>query len=342
LTPNQHSKIQRNYNLRALNCLAIPALAQYFWQCETKGEVLEAIAWANENNLKINVLGGGSNIICQDSVQGLTLLPNLSGINVENETSTQAFVRVACGVNWHQFVKWSLENCFFGLENLALIPGLVGAAPIQNIGAYGVEVCQFIEEVVAVNLNTGEEKIFSSAACQFAYRDSVFKGPENGKYLIVSVLFRFPVNVEPNTAYLALNTYLKQNSLSATPRNIFEAVCSIRSSKLPDPTDIPNVGSFFKNPVVSIEDYENLLKEFPDIVSYPAPGGKKLAAAWLIDRAGWKGREIDGVRIHPQQALVLTNPGRRSAEAVLTVAQKIQTSISDTFGVELEVEPQLF
>jgi UDP-N-acetylmuramate dehydrogenase len=263
---------------------------------------------------------------------------------VVDENEEFVWLKVAAGENWHQLVVFSLDNALYGLENLSLIPGSVGAAPIQNIGAYGVEIKELVAELSALNIRSGLSVTFTNESCQFGYRDSIFKQSLKDQYVITSVTFRLRKQPHLNLTYPALRAALA-NTLEAdiTPQQVSAAVIDIRQTKLPDPAVIPNVGSFFKNPVISQQQFDALKAENPTIVSYPSAANQvKLAAGWLIDQAGWKGREVGGAAVHEQQALVLTNPRKSSGQAVLALADLIKQSVFEQFGVMLEMEPRIY
>ena len=342
-------KIAQYTDLQPYNTLAVPAHAEYFVEINRLEHVQDALQWAKAKGCLLRIIGGGSNIIFQPQVGGLTLRMQLLGREIISRSPHTVILSVGAGENWHELVVWCLEQGFFGLENLALIPGTVGAAPVQNIGAYGVEVAQFIRRVKGINLNTGELFVLTANECLFAYRDSVFKSEAGRHLLITHVEFALPLEQRLNITYPALATELSLVG-KATAQNVFKAVCRIRSAKLPDPAVIPNCGSFFKNPVVNKTVFEDFLARFPTIPNY-APGileanvgeshFRKIAAAWLIDQAGWRGVTRGGVSVHKAQALVLTNSQRCGAPAVLALAREIQDSVLDKFAIALEMEPQI-
>ena len=333
-----------HFNLQKFNTLAVPALAQYFVSVKTDDELREALAFARTENLPLLLLGGGSNIVLRADFPGLVVQIKSQGKEVVNENDEFVWLKVAAGENWHQFVEYSLDNALYGLENLSLIPGSVGAAPIQNIGAYGVEIKDWVAELSALNIRSGLSVTFTNESCQFGYRDSIFKQSLKDQYVITSVTFRLRKRPRLNLTYPALRAALATIAeAEITPQQVSAAVIDIRQTKLPDPTLIPNVGSFFKNPVIDQQQFEALQAENPAIVSYPAAANQvKLAAGWLIDQAGWRGREIGGAMVHEQQALVLTNPGKLSGQVVLELADLIKQSVLEQFGVSLEMEPRIY
>lgn len=294
-------------------------------------------------NLPVLVLGGGSNVVFTRDFDGLVLLDEIAGRQVVREDDDAWYVEAGGGENWHAFVAWTLENGMPGLENLALIPGTVGAAPIQNIGAYGLEMRTYFDSLVAVELATGRSERFDAAHCAFGYRDSFFKREGRGRFAIASVTFLLPKRWTPRLAYADVTRELDARGIApdaATPRDVFDAVVAIRRAKLPDPLVLGNAGSFFKNPVIDAGPFDALRARAPDVVSYPQPDGRvKLAAGWLIDRCGWKGRALGNAAVHDRQALVLVNRGGATGAEVLALARAIQDDVRERFGVELEPEP---
>ncbi|MDO8342326.1 MAG: UDP-N-acetylmuramate dehydrogenase [Cellvibrio sp.] len=333
-----------HYNLQKLNTLAVPALAQYFVSVKTDDELREALAFARTENLPLLLLGGGSNIVLRDNFPGLVVQIKSQGKEVVDENDEFVWLKVAAGENWHQLVEFSLDNALYGLENLSLIPGSVGAAPIQNIGAYGVEIKELVAELSALNIRSGLSVTFTNESCRFGYRDSIFKQSLKDQYVITSVTFRLRKQPYLNLTYPALRAALANLAeADITPQHVSAAVIDIRQTKLPDPAVIPNVGSFFKNPVIDQTQFDALKVANPAIVSYPTAANQvKLAAGWLIDQAGWRGKEVGGAVVHEQQALVLTNPLKSSGQAVLELAELINESVFEQFGVMLEMEPRIY
>lgn len=341
-------QITTDVDLQSFNTLAVPSTAEHFVQVRSSADLDDALKWARESRCAVHVIGGGSNVVLREHLKGLTLLIHLQGRDVLTQSDRDVCIRVGAGENWHDFVVWCLAHEFYGLENLALIPGTVGAAPVQNIGAYGVEVAQFIEQVEGVVQTTGEFFRLSGQECDFAYRDSCFKRSDASPRVITHVVFRLPRLFQPNLQYPALADELEGQQVTAA--NIFASVCRIRSAKLPDPARLPNCGSFFKNPVIAQAQFEKLHTLYPLMPSF-APGTvgvsptaeryRKIAAGWLIDQLGWRGQTRLGVSVHHAQALVLTNAGRRPADAVLGLARDIQCSVKERFDVALELEPQV-
>lgn len=287
------------------------------------------------------VLGGGSNVLLTGDFDGLVLHMANLGIAVTGEDEDHVFVTAQAGENWHRFVQWTLENGLQGLENLSLIPGSVGASPIQNIGAYGSEMADCFHSLTAFDLETGEMLSLMKHECAFGYRDSVFKHALRDRAVILEVTFALPKRWRPNLRYAELAAEIAANGIaSPTAKDISEAVIAIRTRKLPDPAKIGNAGSFFKNPVVTAEKRDALLAQHPALVSYlQADGSYKLAAGWLIDQCGWKGKSLGAAGVHEKQALVLVNRGGATGADVLALARRIIDDVQREFGVPLEPEP---
>ncbi|HEY5800573.1 MAG TPA: UDP-N-acetylmuramate dehydrogenase [Burkholderiaceae bacterium] len=287
------------------------------------------------------VLGGGSNIVLKGDVAGLVLHMAIMGRAVTGEDDEHVYVRAGAGENWHAFVQWTLAQGFGGLENLSLIPGTVGAAPIQNVGAYGAETKDTFHSVTVFDFETGETRTLDRAACRFAYRDSAFKHELANRAVIVDVTFALPKRWQPNAQYAELANELAARDLHApTPREVSDAVIAIRTRKLPDPAVIGNAGSFFKNPVVPAAQRHALLETHPALVSYAqADGTYKLAAGWLIDQCGWKGKSMGPAGVYEKQALVLVNRGGATGADIMRLAAAIQADVQARFGVALDPEP---
>ena len=326
------------------NTLGLAASARSLATVATLDELLAALEWAATRKLAVVPLGEGSNVVLGGELDALVLRQLGQGIQILGEEGERVTLRVAAGENWHQLVCWTLQRGFFGLENLALIPGTAGAAPIQNIGAYGVELERFVEQVQAVDILTGASRSFDRGQCQFSYRDSVFKQAERDRLVITSVDLCLSLTPEPVLDYPALAAELGRRELSApSPRDVFDAVVAIRSARLPDPAREPNAGSFFKNPQLGAATSEELAERFPGLPRYDQADGRvKIPAAWLIDYCGWKGQRRQGVGVHPQHALVLVNYGANDAGALLQLAADIRTSVENTFGISLEMEPRVY
>lgn len=333
-------QIQKNADLSLLNTLQLRALAEHFVELCSPQDLQELLKDTSLKKLPWSILGGGSNVVLPSHVNGLVLKVANKGHELIHEDNDFWFIRAQAGEVWHDFVQWTLQKGFWGLENLSLIPGTVGAAPIQNIGAYGVEVKDTLWEVTCVDLQSGENKIFSNSECRFAYRDSFFKQEGAGRYLVWDVTFRLPKKNILHLEYGDIRKELDHQQIKATPLSIAQAVIHIRQRKLPDPRVIGNAGSFFKNPIVSKEQRDALLQKYPDLVSFPYQKEQfKLAAGWLIDRAGWKGKKLGPVGMYEKQALVLVNHGGAEAEDVWKLASQVSQDVKRLFGVEIEPEP---
>ncbi|MGY8818547.1 MAG: UDP-N-acetylmuramate dehydrogenase [Pseudomonadales bacterium] len=334
--------IEQGYSLKALNTFAVEARAAYFAEARDDLAVTEAINEACRLDVPLWILGGGSNLVLTGDVQALVLHMASRGIRVLEDDGQQVVIEAEAGEPWHPFVLRSLELGLAGLENLSLIPGTVGAAPIQNVGAYGVEIKDVFAGLTALDRQTGSLVEFDLAACEFAYRDSLFKR-QAGRYVILRVRFMLHRTAELSLEYGPLRKWLQQHDVqSPTPMDVSRAVCSIRSEKLPDPRVLGNAGSFFKNPLVPQSKADALLAQYPDLVAFPQGGGQvKLAAGWLIDRAGWKGYRQGDVGVHRLQALVLVNYGQATGQQILQLSEKIQADILERFGVMLEIEPNV-
>jgi len=328
-----------NHSLKDYNTFGIDAKARYFFEF-TEPEDLAIFLNSNESwkEERLIVLGQGSNILFLDDFDGLVIHPKVPGMRAINEDRSFYYVEVGAGEVWDEFVDFSVNYNLGGVENLSLIPGNVGAAPVQNIGAYGQEVCQVVDRVKGYDLEKRQMSEYSVDECRFAYRDSIFKNYLKNKFIITSVVFRLDKFPEFNLKYGQLEEKVKEKG-EVTLQNIREAVIEIRNSKLPSVKDLGNAGSFFKNPAVEKELAESLQKEFEKIPVYPAANEKvKLAAGWLIEQAGWKGVREGNVGVHKDQALVLVNYGGATGKEVWNFSEKIKQSVKEKFGVELERE----
>ena len=335
------AKLTPNLGLKDRNTFGLDAVADFAYDITAADQVPGVMGNIAEKNLAWRVLGGGSNVILPSVLPGATLLINITGQEILSSDQTHTLIAVGAGVNWHEFVAWTLENNLPGLENLALIPGTVGAAPIQNIGAYGVEIADYIESIEAFDAKTHAFVTLPKEACQFAYRDSYFKQNPH-RFIVTKVVFRIPKHWEARIHYADLAKQFANNP-KPSAEEVFLAVCKIRTYKLPDPKVIGNAGSFFQNPVIPNEQYETLLQKHAGLVSYPdAPGKRKLAAGWLIDQCGFKGQCMGEVGVYENQALVLVNHGKGTAQDILGLAKCIQDKVRKEFGVSLEIEPNIF
>ncbi|KTC10889.1 UDP-N-acetylenolpyruvoylglucosamine reductase [Pseudomonas marginalis ICMP 9505] len=330
-------------SLKPFNSFGIDVRAQWFAEARSDAEVREALAYAAAQALPLLVIGGGSNLLLTQDIQALVLRMATQGIRVLQDDGLHVVVEAEAGEAWHPFVLWTLDHGFCGLENLSLIPGTVGAAPMQNIGAYGVEIKDVFAGLTALDRQTGELRDFSLAECNFAYRDSLFKH-ETGRWLILRVRFALSRVSHLKLDYGPVQQRLAgQGITEATPSDVSRAICSIRREKLPDPAELGNAGSFFKNPLVSKALAAELQAKCPDLVAYPQPDGQmKLAAGWLIDKAGWKGFREGDAGVHKMQALVLVNYGAATGQDIANLALRIQQDIAQRFKVTLEMEPNQY
>ncbi|MFT7612967.1 MAG: UDP-N-acetylmuramate dehydrogenase [Parvicellaceae bacterium] len=332
--------IEKNKSLKAFNTFGIDAKAKLFACFQTIDDLSQLLS--NDEILKEErlILGGGSNILLTKDFDGVVLKNELFGIELIDEDEDHYFVRAGAGENWHQFVLHCIKNGWAGIENLSLIPGCVGASPMQNIGAYGVEIKDRFQYLEAMNIGTLEVEAFELEDCEFGYRESIFKRDLKGAYIITSVVYRLNKNQSVNTSYGVIDQQLQLMGIdSPTIKNVSDAVIAIRSSKLPDPAEIGNSGSFFKNPVISNVDFAVILKNHPDIAHYPSGSDHtKVAAGWLIDQAGWKGYTDGEFGVHKNQALVLVNYGSATGSQIFDLSTEILTSIKTKYGIELERE----
>ena len=335
------SPIEHGVNLRTFNSFGLPAVAHTLVRIDSDAALRRVVDHPELGRAPKFILGGGSNVIFTRDPQAVVLKVEVRGLRLVEELPGAWIVEAGAGESWHDTVEWTLAQGWPGLENLALIPGSVGAAPVQNIGAYGVELKDRFHSLDVVDLVTGRSVTFDAAMCRFGYRDSVFKHELAGKGVITRVRFALPRPWRPVHGYLELARKVQETGLAAPDaRTVFDWVCAIRRGKLPDPAQIGNVGSFFKNPVVSPEQCRDIIGRDPEVVHYPMPDGSfKLAAGWLIDACGWKGKSIGRAGVYEKQALVLVNRGGASGAEVLTLAQAIQESVYGRFGIRLEPEP---
>ena len=339
-------QITEHIDLTAFNTLALPARARYYARAENPADIHAAIEWAQKNQLPLLPLGGGSNVVLRDEFPGLVLHITLRGKTLFRHDA-YVEVRVAAGENWHELVQWTLQQRAYGLENLTLIPGTAGAAPIQNIGAYGVELSQFLHAVRGVKIDENREIELTAAQCGLGYRDSVFKHALRENFIVTEIILHLRTRFLPVADYPALREQL--NGIAQLDASHVErAVRAIRQSKLPDPAQWPNAGSFFKNPVISPARFADLEKIYPAMPHFFTGGEKantgdvKIPAAWLIDQCGWKGRRLETVGVHSQQALVLIHYGGGDATALLALAGQIRRDVLQRFEIILEMEPGVY
>ncbi len=334
-------QIETGVSLKPYNTFALPALAHTLVRIAGDGDVRAVLDHPRLGPAPKFVLGGGSNIVLTRDLTAVVLKIEVRGLRLVEERPDAWIVEAGAGESWHDLVAWTLNQGLPGLENLALIPGTVGAAPVQNIGAYGLELKDRFDSLDAVDLVTGRSVRLDAGMCRFAYRDSIFKQALAGKSVITRVRLRLPRPWQPMLGYLDLERRMAETGItSPDARQIFEWVCEIRRAKLPDPAVIGNAGSFFKNPVVTAEQCRDIIGRDPAIVHYPMPDGSfKLAAGWLIDACGWKGKTVGRAGVYEKQALVLVNRGGARGAEVVTLARAIQESVYGRFGIRLEPEP---
>ena len=329
--------IQININLKEYNTFGISVKAEMFAVFSSIEELKQILSF--RNNKKLLVLGGGSNLLLTKDFDGLVIKNEIKRFEVIEETVSEVIVESGAGENWHEFVLNCIDKGFGGVENLSLIPGSVGASPMQNIGAYGVEIKDVFESLSAYHIASGEIHYFDKTKCEFGYRESIFKNKVKGEYIILTVTFRLTKNPTINSSYGAINEQLKVMGIQVpTIKELSAAVIAIRQSKLPDPKIIGNAGSFFKNPTVDNVLLEKIQENYPDIPNYPAENGRKLAAGWLIEKAGWKGRTFDNYGVHKLQALVLVNYGNCTGQEIFDLSSQIIQDVFEKFGVLLERE----
>jgi UDP-N-acetylmuramate dehydrogenase len=330
------------FDLTKYNSFGLAIEAEHFVEVTNVNDLQLALASPLAKENQILILGGGSNILFTKNYKGLVIYNNITGIIIEKEDEDCAYLKAGGGEVWHKLVEFAIRHNLGGIENLSLIPGTVGAAPIQNIGAYGVELKEVLVSLEAIEIKTGIIRNFNNKECEFGYRNSIFKNEFKDKYVITSVLLKLTKNAEVNTSYGAINTVLQEKGIDNPGiKDVSEAVVEIRQSKLPDPREIGNAGSFFKNPVVDLIDYEGLQLTFPEIPGYKLGAFVKIPAAWLIDQSGWKGFRRGNVGVHKNQPLVLVNYGGGTGTELLELAMEIKDDIASKFGVVLEPEPRI-
>lgn len=326
-----------NTSLKQYNSFGIDVSARQLSSFQSADELIELIKQLGTQQFMI--LGGGSNILLTKDFDGYVLKNEISGIEVVHEDDRHVYVKAGAGENWHKFVLFCLDRDLAGVENLSLIPGNVGASPMQNIGAYGVEIKDVFYDLEAFHIKSGKVVTFSHADCEFGYRESVFKNKHKGEYVILSVTFQMNKIPEYNTSYGAIEDELQRMGKGVSIQTISQAVINIRTSKLPDPAKIGNAGSFFKNPTIPDEQFDKLRQAHPGVPAYPQGNGLvKIAAGWLIEQCGWKGYRKGDAGVHEKQALVLVNYGNAKGADIYELSEEIKKSVFDKFGVELERE----
>ncbi|QZP32983.1 UDP-N-acetylmuramate dehydrogenase [Pseudomonas sp. DR48] len=336
-------QVQPQVSLKPFNSFGVDVKARLFAEAHSDADVREALAYATAHEVPLLVIGGGSNLLLTADIPALVLRMATRGIRILSDDGNKVVIEAEAGEPWHPFVQHTLAQGLAGLENLSLIPGTVGAAPMQNIGAYGVEIKDVFAGLTALDRQSGELRDFTLAQCNFAYRDSLFK-QEPGRWLILRVRFTLDRAAHLHLEYGPVRQRLTEQGIDhPTATDVSQAICSIRNEKLPDPAVLGNAGSFFKNPLVPAALVAQLKIEYPDLVAYAQPDGQmKLAAGWLIERAGWKGFRDGDAGVHKLQALVLVNYGTATGLQLLSLAQHIQKDISERFKVDLEMEPNQY
>ncbi|RNC79604.1 MAG: UDP-N-acetylmuramate dehydrogenase [Balneola sp.] len=332
--------IKEKVELAPFTTMGVSALARYFVECINEEDLLQACTFAKKNNLDVLVLGEGSNILFVKDYEGLIILNRIKGFTIVQEDNESVTLKIGAGENWHSLVIWSVEKGYSGIENLSLIPGTVGAAPIQNIGAYGVELKEVFVELEALHLETMEHTIWTKEQCKFGYRDSIFKRELKGKVIISSVTLKLSKMAVPRFEYASLKQKLEEKGIhNPGIKDVSDAVIEVRQSKLPDPNEIGNTGSFFKNPVISVFHFDELKKEHPKLPGYAVTEHLvKVPAGWLIEQAGWKGKRKGDAGVHDKQALVLVNHGNATGKEMWNLALQVVQVVKQKFGIELNPE----
>jgi UDP-N-acetylmuramate dehydrogenase len=332
--------IIENYPLLKLNTFGVDVKAKYFTSINTINELIELTKTNVFKDLELLILGGGSNILFTKDFDGLVILNNIKGKEIIDQNQQSIFLKIGAGENWHELVMYCVDNGWGGIENLSLIPGNTGTAPMQNIGAYGVEIKETFIELEALEISSGKIVKFNNSDCEFGYRESVFKNKMKNQYIILNITLELKKNPVLNINYGDVKAILEsQNIKNPGIKEVSNAIISIRQSKLPDPKKIGNSGSFFKNPIASLNQLELIKKKYPNVVNYEINENEfKIAAGWLIERAGWKGKKFNNYGVHEKQALVLVNYGLANGMEIFELSEKIILDIKDKFGITLERE----
>ena len=332
--------IIENYPLLKLNTFGVDVKAKYFVSINTINELIEVIKTNVFKDLQLLILGGGSNILFTKDFDGLVILNNIKGKEIIDQNQKSIFLKIGAGENWHELVMYCVDNGWGGIENLSLIPGNTGTAPMQNIGAYGVEIKETFVELEALEISSGKIVKFNNSDCEFGYRESVFKNKIKNQYIILNITLELMKNPVININYGDVKAILEtQNIKNPAIKEVSNAIISIRQSKLPDPKKIGNSGSFFKNPIVTLNQLELIKKKYPNVVNYEINENEfKIAAGWMIERAGWKGKKFNNYGVHEKQALVLVNYGLANGMEIFDLSEKIILDIKDKFGITLKRE----
>lgn len=333
--------LKENFSLLRHNTFGIDAYCRLFIEYSDISELKDALKKVKEMHAPMLHIGGGSNLLFTKDYEGVVLHAGSKNIKIIKETEDNIYIEADAGVVWDEFVEWTIKHGSLGLENLSLIPGEVGASAVQNIGAYGIEVCQYIDRVKTLEVATEKYHEFKNEECNYGYRHSIFKGELYGKHIVTSVVYKLSKVFTPYLEYGALKTQLEKHNLNAkdiTAQQLRKLIIDIRNEKLPNPNDIGSAGSFFMNPIVSEEKFVALYQQYPTIPHYPAKNGIKLSAGWLIDQAGWKGKKFKNAGVYEKQALVLVNNGGATGDDVVQLAQSIQKDILEKFGINIKPE----
>jgi len=333
-------EFKQNVSLKPFNTFGIDITSRYFAEINVEDDYQKLLSSPLLKENRLLIIGEGSNILFSNDFEGLVVKINTKGIEILAEDADEVTIKAQAGENWNDFVKFCISKKYAGIENLSMIPGNVGGSPVQNIGAYGVEVKDAIQEVEVLEIETGKKTIFSNAECKFGYRNSIFKNELKNKFIITSVTFKLSKKGCFSVSYGSIAKELRAMCLrKVTLESVGEAVCNLRTQKLPDPKDLGNGGSFFKNPIVSSEKYGKLKSLFPNIIAYEVPGiGYKLAAGWMIEQCQWKGKRLGNVGVYDKQALIIVNYGEAKGTEVLEFAEKIRESVQQKFDIKLDFE----
>lgn len=335
-------EIQKNYDLTKLNTFGVKAKADFFAEIEKEEDLLELFKTPEFKNNEKLFLGKGSNILFTKDFKGIVVLNKLKGIEILKENTENIWIKSMGGEVWNDLVLFAVDKGYWGIENLSLVPGTVGATPVQNIGAYGVELKDVLDSLEAFNIENGEKKVFSNEECEFGYRDSIFKNKYKGKYFISAVILKLSKKENKNINYKVLKEYVEKNNLKLNGvKDISNAIIEIRKSKLPNPNVLGNAGSFFKNVFVEKSKLEEIKKMYPEVPSFEEENLLKIPTGWLIEKCGWKGKKIGNVGVHDKQALILVNYGGATGEEIRNLSEQIISSVFSKFGLKIEREVNL-
>lgn len=333
---------KNNISIKKYNSFKVDHKIKKFYRIQSKEEMIKVKRSISKNE-KIIILGGGSNILFTKNFNGSILYNNILGKEIIKETKKNIYIKFGAGENWDKSVEFCVKNKWYGIENLSLIPGSVGAAPIQNIGAYGTEIKDYIYEVSGINLSNGKSQIYENKLCNFSYRDSIFKGKLKNIFFITHVTIKLSKSKKLNLSYNEVKKYFRnKKSNEITIDNVRKKIIEIRESKLPDPKKLGNCGSFFKNPLVDFYFFNNLKNKYPDIIGFKNSNGMKISAAWLIEKCGWKGYKKDNIGVYKNHALVLVNYGSNNGKKIFKLSEKIKESVNEKFNISLENEVNIF